>query len=193
MIDPIKFTRFDLSDTELEEYCLFGIAVAGKPALVTARNLQRFLEVAHSQRLLRQWQPFGVLRRYNLLQLTTLVKGCGFGCYQLKARGFLDAAQSGINLRTCSTEDLEKIVGIGPKTSRLLLLHTRPNTRLACIDTHILKWLRHLGYENIPSSTPQSRKAYGRIEQLFLQIAEQMNENPAALDLRIWNLYRARR
>lgn len=33
------------------------------------------------------------------------------------------------------------------KTSRFFLLHSRENIKVAVLDTHIIKWLSHIGYE----------------------------------------------
>ena len=90
-----------------------------------------------------------------------------------------------IDLETCTAEDLEAIPGIGQKTSRFFITHSRPNQNYAILDTHILAWLKSLGYNDIPKSTPAGKR-YQEIEQLFLFEAKKRNVSAADLDLQIW-------
>lgn len=185
MIDPIRITDFDRSDAELEELLLFCIAAAGKNATTMSIRLEELLLFGRS--VSSCTTPFSVIdmlaKRYNL---ANLMKGYGFGCYTLKSRGFIRAARSGINLRTCAPEDLEAIPGIGPKTSRFFILHSRRDANVACLDVHVLRWMRHFtGYE-VPKQTPSGHK-YRELESVFLNICTAMNTDPATLDLKIWN------
>jgi len=66
-------------------------------------------------------------------------------------------------------------------------MHTRPNVRHAGLDTHLLKWLKSLGYK-VPASTPTG-KVYKRLESVFLAIADALEMSAAELDLAIWNAY----
>ena len=125
--------------------------------------------------------------------LAAVMKRFGFGCYQLKARGFLGLAESGLDLRTCAIEDLEAIPGIGLKTSRFFVMHTRRNAQISCLDVHILSWMRRRGYANIPEQTPSSKKRYLDIERKFLTLANEMQVSPSKLDLYIWNQERSRK
>lgn len=86
-----------------------------------------------------------------------------------------------------SVEDLESVNGIGSKTARFFVLHSRPNQRVAVLDTHILKWMKSLGH-NVPKTTP-SKKSYGTIEKVFLCIAEARGMSIADLDLMIWKRF----
>ena len=110
-----------------------------------------------------------------------------------KARSFLELSvavgSDELDLRTCSADDLEKIHGIGMKTSRCFIIHSRPGARYAGLDTHILKHLKACGVENVPKSTPSSKKEYLRLEKEFLRIADLNNMTPAAYDLMIWNWF----
>lgn len=88
---------------------------------------------------------------------------------------------------TCTIEDLEAIRGIGPKTSRFFMLWTRENAQYAALDTHVLKFLRELGY-NAPKSTPTGKK-YRELEKVFLEEAARRGKTPRELDAEVWNSY----
>lgn len=187
MIDPTKITNFHRSVEELEELLLFCIAVAGKNATVTARNLDKLLDYGREY---LDGSPFDIInilsKKYDL---SKLIKTFGFGCQNVKSKGFIQIVNSGLNLRTCTVDDLEKIHGIGMKTSRFFLLHSRENAGVACLDTHILQWLsKHSGCE-VPKQTP-TRKKYLELEKVFLSVANALHIKPSDLDLRIWNMSR---
>ena len=175
LIDPTKFTNYDLDDIGLENYVLFVIAVAGKNAITTARNLHG---------LIGESKPFKFINKVD--HLADKMKSQGFGCYNLKAKGFKYIARANLDLKTCTREDLVACPGIGMKSASFFILHTRRDQKIACLDTHILKWLKRRGHD-VPKASPQSVKKYLKIEELFLQIAEEKNMAPATLDLQIWN------
>jgi len=185
MIDPVNFTDYDLDDLGLQEYILFAIAVAGKNATTTARILDEFLVYAKQNTEGRDHFDC-VLKLAESQSLPSLLRKFGFGCQQLKAKGFQGVAESGFNLKECSVEDLETIPGIGPKTSRFFVMHTRRNPNIACLDVHILRWMRKRGFKNIPEQTPSSKKQYLEIEKKFLKTAKKLGKDVAELDLEIW-------
>lgn len=94
---------------------------------------------------------------------------------------------SNINLKTCSVEELEAIPWIGPKTARCFLVHSRKNVKYACLDTHVLHYLRDQGID-APLSTPTGKK-YKYFENIFLRLANEAKMSPAKFDLWIWNNY----
>lgn len=184
MVDPINFTNYNRTDIELEEAILFGLLVANKNAATTARLLDTFLkDHAH-----RGATPFIIFRTMDLELISNRLKQYRFGCYNNKAKGIYQLARSGINLRTCTTDDLEAIHGIGRKTSRLFILHTRPDARCIPLDTHILHYLRDIGYI-VPVSTPSSKSKYETIERLCIQLSRKANKSCADWDLDIWREY----
>ena len=126
--------------------------------------------------------------RFTPEQLAERLKAAGLGCYNLKGRGFHTITKMGLDLRTCTAEDLERCPGIGLKTSRFFILHTRRAARVACLDTHILRWLSDLGYK-APKVTPNSKKVYRELEAIFLGLARKKRMSPARLDLAIWRKY----
>jgi len=166
---------------------LFCIAVAGKNADRTAENLDSLLRWGN---MVWAGTPFSVVKSIQQHDsLADIMKDFGFGCYRVKSKGFLQAADSALDLRTCSVDQLEQLHGVGMKTARFFVLHTRKNARVACLDTHVLKWLGYYTGYDVPQHTP-SRKKYLELEQIFLKIADVMNISPADLDLKIWNKQR---
>ena len=190
MVDPINLTNYNLTDIELEETILWALLVAGKNALVTSRLLDAFLrDYSHIADT-----PFEIFNRFELdrlPQLSVALKDYGFGCYNLKAKGIHQLVRANLNLRTCTVDDLEKIRGIGMKTSRMFILHTRKDAMCIPLDVHILHYLRDLGYD-VPKTTPGSKKKYLIIEKLAIQLACKEGKSCANWDLDIWNKYRSR-
>lgn len=117
------------------------------------------------------------------------MRGFGFGCYNVKSQGLIMAANSGLDLKKCSVADLEGLYGVGMKTARFFVLHTRRNARVACLDTHVLKWLAYFSGYDVPHTTPSKTK-YLLLEQVFLGVADALKISPADLDLKIWNKQR---
>ena len=139
MIDPTKITKYNRTDNDLEEFLLFWVCAAGKNGRTAARCLDKFLGLISSP----YSTPFeAILTATTLYNLPDMMKACGIGCYSSKARSFSELASSGLDLKTCTTDDLERIHGIGMKTSRCFLIHSRENAQAAGIDTHMLKHLR---------------------------------------------------
>jgi thermostable 8-oxoguanine DNA glycosylase len=186
MLDPSNITKYGLNDKGLEERALFWICAAGKNGTTAAKCLNKLLGVLHGYK----FGPFEAIRQAPTLPET--MKQCGIGCYNSKSRSMKELATSGINLKTCTADELEKIHGIGMKTSRCFLLHTRKGARYAGLDTHILKYLRKRGVEDVPKSTPSTKKQYRRLEKEFLRLADEAGMYPADFDLKIWNQYAVR-
>lgn len=184
MIDPANITNYELSEKELQYNIIFWICAAGKNGTTISRLLDALWETIN----LENDYPFNVIKNDSLENLAWTLQVHGIGCYKLKARAILEIANSDIDLKTCTTEDLERIHGIGMKTSRCFILHTRPNERYAGLDTHILKFLRTYGID-APISTPSSKKKYLELEKKFIEIADSLEVTPAELDLAIWNQY----
>jgi len=187
MIDPTRITNFDRNIEELEELLLFCIAVAGKNATTTSKNMEYLLDFGRD---FSNGSPFEIIKCLSeKYDLSELIKSFGFGCYSTKSKGFIQISNSGLDLKSCTTEDLEKIHGIGMKTSRFFILHSRKNANVACLDTHILQWLSKYSGVEVPKQTP-SRHKYLELENMFLAVANSLKIHPADLDLKIWNMSR---
>lgn len=186
MFEPEKANEFRaMTDAQLEDFIVFAIFVAGKPADRTRKLVNNFYKykekdespLAYVYRLRREHRLTDVLKEVRSGQYTRIGGA-------LSELSFSVACQS-IDLRTCEPDELERFKGIGLKTSRFFIMYSRPNVRYAVLDTHILKWLRHCGVD-APKSTPGSKKKYKELETKFLQLCDQMNMKPDELDFGIW-------
>lgn len=84
-----------------------------------------------------------------------------------------------------SRTSMLQIPGIGPKTASFYLLYAE-GIQYAVLDTHILSWLRELGY-NTPTSTPQSLEAYENVENVFkAEAASRGVDDLADIDFGVW-------
>lgn len=207
VIDPTNITNYNLTHAQLEEHILFWVCAAGKNGVTAANCLDKFLGylersvVGLNQLTLcqaKKLNPFALIRYFDEEHIVSFMFKAGIGCYTRKAHTFKSLAynfscnlEPGINLKTCTVEDLEAIKGIGPKTARCFLIHSRPNQRLAGLDVHILRFLADQGYK-VPKSTPSSIKSYKKIEEYFLQEVDKSGKTVADFDLEVWNKYRAR-
>ena len=193
MVDPSNITNYNLTYDELEERILFWVCAAGKNGKTAAKCLNKFLTDLSTY----GDTPFESIFNYMLLSplvktapiLEEKLKCCGIGCYNNKAKTIKHIILSNINLKTCSSEELESIYGIGMKTSRCFILHSREGARIAGLDTHMLKHLKDNGVSNVPKSTPTSKKEYLRLEKEVLALADKANMSSADYDLMVWNFY----
>lgn len=183
MIDPTNITNFNCTDNQLEELLLFWVCAAGKNAIVSSSALNNLLlDICKTSD-----SPFESIKKIGKERLPGLLKKYGIGCYNHKSKTFWDLANSALDLRSCSCEDLEKIYGIGMKTSRCFIIHSRKNAKCAGLDTHILKFLDMMGYE-VPKSTP-NKKQYLILEKEFINIVKFSKKSIAEIDLLIWNYF----
>jgi thermostable 8-oxoguanine DNA glycosylase len=191
MITPTNITNYNRTQAELEEFLLFAIIVAGKTAKTQAEKLNQFLKLKSKLGLPSDTTPFQYLQFLcNLQDMKTPMMVCKLGQYNRIEKAFRGIIQFHGRLDTVSVEELESVEGIGPKTARFFLLHSRPNQRIAALDTHILKYMSEKGY-NVPKSTP-SKKKYRKIELDFLSECDKAGKNVADMDLEIWKSYATR-
>lgn len=180
MINPSEPTNFNRTQSELEEFLLFCVVVAGKNAHQQAKKLDAFLSLENGA------TPFEKIRKmcqkHTLKQNLEIVK---IGQYSRIANVF--SVLSDHDIYSLDLDFLETIKGIGLKTARFYIMNCVPSQNYAILDTHILKWLKLQGY-NVPKSTP-SRNKYLEIEQIFLNEAKKKTKTPLELDLEIWLSY----
>jgi thermostable 8-oxoguanine DNA glycosylase len=174
MITPSVPTNFNRTQSELEEWLLFCVVVAGKTATQQAIKLEQFLNFATGT-------PFEKIR--NCVNLRERLEESKLGQYTRIEHVFRQIVL--LDVTKVTLEELESIKGIGPKSARFFFLHSFPNQNIAVLDTHILAWLREQGYQ-APKSTPDLKK-YHILEKIFLQEAENRKLTPAELDIQIWN------
>ncbi len=188
MIDPVNITKFENTKEELEEVLLFWVLAAGKNAITASRCLDNFLKYIYKLKGLEN-QPFNCIKKTGS-DLPQIMRNHGIGCYNNKSKTFWQLANSNLDLRSCSVEDLEKIYGIGMKTSRCFIIHSRRDAQCAGLDVHLLHFLRDKGY-NVPSQTP-TKKSYLEIEKIFLKIVRESGLSVAEYDLMVWREYSGR-
>jgi endonuclease III len=188
MIDPDNITNFNRTESELEEVLIFWICVAGKTAATIKRCVENvLLEAEKSYKtppLTRK--PFNLIRKIGKHDLASVLRRNGIGCHTAKAGAIWELATSGLDLKTCSYEDLRAIKGIGRKTSKCFLIHSRRDARAAGLDTHILKGLRRRGYTEAPLSTPSSDREYRYWENIVLDLVQIEGKSVAEWDLYEW-------
>lgn len=184
MVDPNDVTKYDRTTAELEEFLLFGVCVQGKNSQVQSRKLEQLLSSIPGD--LTPLQK--VERMVNDGSLEQRLREVKMGRYNRIPRCFAELVDRDFDLRTVTVDQLESVYSIGCKTSRFFLMHSRPKQNLACLDVHILRWLRDQGHQNIPESTP-GKEEYHQIEKLFLNEATERGMSPEDLDLKIWIEY----
>ena len=170
-----------MNSKDREYKLLYSVIVAGKNASFAEKALARFLLEMKNEETPFQYIKFLIKNDelYNVL----IKSRCGNYSKILKC--FTQIIN--IDVFNCTVDDLEAIHGIGPKTARFFLLATRPNVRYAALDTHILKWLRKIGYD-APKTTPTGKKYY-ELEKAFLEEADDMGLTAFELDSKIWYEY----
>ena len=188
MIDPAKVTNYDRTEAELEEFLLFCITVAGKTAKTQARLLDNFLTSLRSNYGSDITTPFQLIYNAdNVGCLRSEIEKSRLGQYNRLEKSFRKTHDFIGKLKTITIDELETIPGVGPKTSRFYLLHSRPNQEMAVLDTHILHYMRDNGLTTF-TVTPD-KKRYSSVEQAFLNHAKTINKSIADLDLEIWKTY----
>jgi thermostable 8-oxoguanine DNA glycosylase len=183
-ITPERVTKFDRTDEELESFLIFAIAVAGKKASSIAPKVTRMVEEMNGT-------PFTYLRS-SRRDIDAIMHHYRMGPYDQRMipaiNGILD-----LDLRSCTLHDLLAIKGIGPKTARFFLLHSRPNEKMVVLDVHLLRYLRQEYRMKTPKSTP-SGKRYLDLEAEAIRRIEAKNPdvNWADFDLNAWMLMRSK-
>jgi len=182
-IDSRAITDYNASKEKLEALIMFWVLAAGKSAKGATRILMELVDWPDS--------PFFQIRdNFSRPEgLANKLKLLGCGCHSLKAKAIFTLAHSNINLKTCTIDELEVIPGIGRKTSRAFIVHSRKDAQHAIIDTHILKFLKEQKVKDVPKSTPASKREYERLEGEFLKICKEQKRQVAEFDLEIWKSY----
>ena len=194
MIDPHNVTNYTRTDEELEEWMVFSVCVAGKTASTVAPAVHRLLyshpryaEYRTPILILDQMLNDGddvvrtLLKQHGLGQFTRLTR-----CFRELTAACFDRPQF---LRVAPLCDLMGIHGVGPKTARMFILHSREDAEVAALDTHILKWMKANTEEDVPDTTPPEGPKYHRLEEVFVAEAKKAGKTVADFDLEIWRTY----
>lgn len=186
LVDPTDVTRFDRDIFDLQLFWLFCISVAGKTAVQQAKVLENFLRDGRAEfpGFTTPFQVVSVMSMSGIL--LDRIKESRLGQYTKLEKAFSQSL--GKNLTTCTIEDLETIHGVGAKTARYFILHTRKDQRIACLDTHVIRHMRDLGLTT-QKGTPPSGPKYRALEAKFLKLADASGMSVADFDLMIWNKY----
>ncbi len=183
-INPREITDFNRSEGDLQRFLIFCICVAGKPAQVTSKKLA-------DAAFWNQELPLAyVLSNSSLLTDLHQIKIGQYGRILNAILSLAVKVGSGeLNLFSCAASDLEVIPGIGPKTSRFFILHSRTNQRVAVLDRHILRYMKENSLDtNVPKNTPSGKK-YARLETKFIEYCDGLGKSIAEVDLEIWKTY----
>jgi hypothetical protein len=192
MIDPSNVTNPARSPEELEEFLLFCVVVAGKNADQQAAKLERFLGGR---------RPFAYVRASAREgRLESRLREVKLGKYSLLSRSFRGLAESGADLRTITWEELTRFPGIGIKTAKFFLLHSRANEMHGVLDTHVLGWMRDHWEPGrprrraVPGHSPQDPENYRFWETVYFGMVSARHHRPAGpaavdwarFDLDLW-------
>lgn len=194
MIDPFNITDYFRNNYELEEFWLFCLAVAGKSATQMAKKVDDFLEPVRSPKQVFPspftWICYMYSQFGGRIHVDNHLRAVKMGKYNLLTAGYVESAMKGVDwFRTASADDIAReIPGAGFKTSRFFVLHSRVNANVAVIDTHMLKYLTHIGVQNVPKSIPTGAK-YLALEKILLAEAAKKQMAMADFDLAIWSHY----
>ena len=193
MINPYQITNYNRRSSELEEFLLFCIVVAGKTAYIQAQKLEDFLVSVNTRLMMPEnINPFQTLKsaeQHGIL-MEEILKA-KLGQYKKIYSGFKYICSNQYDLNKMTPELLEKIPGVGMKTSRFFLLHSDSfySNKIAILDTHILKFIKENIDDKAPKSTPTIRVTYKYWEDRFLFWCEQNNKNVADFDLEVWKSF----
>lgn len=188
LIDPKFVTNFSRSTRELLVFWLFCLFVRGKSADVQAHKLYRFIERKDCLKgdvfnltLMGRGRIDVALRKVKAGQYDTLSRAIDETMLWLNRDVFY--------LRHATVAELEEITGVGPKTARFFIMHSRRDANVAALDVHILRFIDLSTDIPVPTTTPSGKK-YAELEKIFLDITVREGVKPADMDLAIWRASR---
>jgi hypothetical protein len=191
MIDPNNVTNAARTPAQLEEFLLFCVVVAGKNADQQSLKLERFLGGR---------RPFAFIRSSDRDgRLEERLREVRLGKYSLLGRSFRELSRSGADLGSCTWEQLTLFPGIGIKTAKFFVLHSRPREMHGVLDTHVLAWMREHwapagpGGLTVPRHSPQDPRAYRFWETVYFGMVSARHHGGAGapvdwarFDLDLW-------
>ena len=188
-IDPTNITDFNRDTNQLESFWLFCMFVAGKNSDYASRCLSKLIHGMSKRGYDGIFNYFKDLGRDGIHNALVANK---VGQYTRLTKGVMQSLD--LDLVNCNLDDLLKIHGVGNKTARFFLLHTREGGNYAVLDTHILAWLRTHGVEEAPKTTPTDSKVYRTLEKKFRYMSRLCYPHltDAEIDLLIWSIQSGR-
>lgn len=187
MINPAEVTNYNRTQSELQEFLLFCINVAGKKSSIEAPKLEVFLQRAKD--ITKESSPFNCIKKLiQLGRLQEIMHWAKLSPYKQRYNSYVDAVKLG-DLQKVTLNRLLQVPGIGLKTARFFLSHSREDFDEPMLDTHILQFLRDNGYRNAPKSTPSNLGVYNYYANIFKMFARVSGKSVTDLDLEIWKQY----
>jgi thermostable 8-oxoguanine DNA glycosylase len=184
LIKPLEVTDFERTNHRLQYFWIYAILAAGKNSDWASKKVVQIFEDKEPR-----VSPFNWLRTKRLVPL---LKRCRTGQYNRISRAIKETRT--LDLREDSFDAMEEVFGVGCKTSRFFILHSREDAKCVPLDTHILKFLKRHRVRNVPKTTPTSKKQYLRLEKAALRLISKHHPNLslADADLLIWSRERAK-
>ena len=187
MINPAEVTNYNRTQSELQEFLLFCINVAGKKSSIEAPKLEVFIQRAKD--ITKESTPFNCIKKLiKLGRLQEIMHWAKLSPYKQRYNSYVDAVKLG-DLQTVTLNRLLQVPGIGLKTARFFLSHSREDFDEPMLDTHILQFLRDNGYKGAPKSTPSNVGVYNYYANIFKMFARVSGKSVTDLDLEIWKRY----
>ena len=187
MINPAEVTNYNRTQYQLEEFILFGINVAGKKSSIEAPKLEVFIERAKN--ITKETLPFNCIRKLiELGRLQEIMHWAKLSPYKQRYNSYV-AVSKIQDLQTVTLNKLLEVAGIGLKTARFFLSHSREDFDEPMLDTHILRFLRDQGHKDAPKSTPSNVDIYNYYANAFKMHARTLGKSVTDLDLEIWKKY----
>ena len=187
MINPAEVTNYNRTQSELQEFLLFCINVAGKKSSIEAPKLEIFIQRAKD--ITKETTPFNCIKKLiKLGRLQEIMHWAKLSPYKQRYNSYVDAVKLG-DLQTVTLNRLLQVPGIGLKTARFFLSHSREDFDEPMLDTHILQFLRDNGYKGAPKSTPSNVGVYNYYANIFKMFARVSGKSVTDLDLEIWKRY----
>ena len=185
-VNPTDITDFNRDTDQLEAFWLFCMFVAGKNSDYASRCLTKLIHAAKLGKDIGEEGVFNYFKSIGEVGVHNALVANKVGQYTRLTKGVMQSLD--LDLRTCTLEDLLNIHGVGNKTARFFLLHTRAGCEYAVLDTHILKWMRNRG-EDVPKSTPTNSKVYRELEKRFRYLSRLAYPflSDSQIDLLIWS------
>lgn len=187
MIDPKKVTDYNRNETQLQEFLLYCVCVAGKKSEIETRKLDKFLSGASPFKLIKK-----LLKSSSVIFMDGLMEHLSknkIAPYKQRWNSFKDIVTLlPENLSEVTLDELQKVRGISTKTSRFFLTHSREDFDEPVLDTHILRYLKDVGHD-VPSSTPQNPNVYQKVAGLFKREADLAEMSVTDFDLQVWTKY----
>lgn len=193
---------YDATKPQLEKFLLTNVFVAGKNATIQQQKLNQFVECVRRDLGSYSVDSLGVLSaieasipaaelKDKVLEWLKEVKAGQYARISACIESICSKLYNGnLNLKDCTRNTLVSIKGIGYKTASMFLMYTKQNWPGACLDTHILKYLKEEGVQNVPDSTPAIKSDYIRLENEFAARAKIKGKKVAEFDFEIWSKYR---